>query len=41
MPPAKFITRDREKINRTIDLGYRTVLKLKDRIRRFLEHLFW
>ena len=38
MPPAKFITRDREKINRTIDLGYRTVLKLKDRIRRFLEH---
>lgn len=38
MPPAKFITRDRNKINRTIDLGYRTILRLKDRIKRFLEY---
>jgi predicted patatin/cPLA2 family phospholipase len=37
MPPAKLITRDRRKINRTIDLGYRQVEKLENQIRRFME----
>lgn len=36
MPPAKFITRDRRKINRTIDLGYRKVEELKNEIHAFL-----
>ena len=36
MPPAKFITRDKEKINRTIDMGYRTVEALESSIRNFM-----
>jgi predicted patatin/cPLA2 family phospholipase len=36
MPPVKFITRDRAKINRTIDMGYRTVETLESRIRDFM-----
>ena len=34
--PARFITRDRRKINRTIDLGYRKVKSLEHEIRNFL-----
>jgi len=34
--PARFITRDRRKINRTIDLGYRKVIALEHEIRDFL-----
>lgn len=34
--PARFITRDRRKINRTIDLGYRKVKTLENEIRNFL-----
>jgi predicted patatin/cPLA2 family phospholipase len=34
--PARFITRDRRKINRTIDLGYRKVESLENEIRNFL-----
>jgi predicted patatin/cPLA2 family phospholipase len=36
MPPARFITRDRRKINRTIDMGYRKVEELEDEIRIFM-----
>ena len=36
MPPVKFVTLDRKKINRTIDLGYEKVEELEDNIRRFL-----
>jgi len=36
MPPAQFITRDKEKINRTIDMGYRTVEALESSIRNFM-----
>jgi len=36
MPPARFITRNRKKINQTIDLGYKKVKDLEDRIRVFL-----
>jgi predicted patatin/cPLA2 family phospholipase len=36
IPPAKFITRDRKKINRTIDLGYNKAETLEDEIRMFL-----
>jgi len=36
MPPARFITRDRNKINRTIDMGYRAVEALEAPIRRFM-----
>jgi predicted patatin/cPLA2 family phospholipase len=35
-PPARFITRDRKKINQTIDMGYRQVAVLEDKIRGFL-----
>lgn len=35
MPPAPFITRDRQKINRTIDLGYRMVQGREKEIRDF------
>ncbi|MDZ7696218.1 MAG: hypothetical protein U5R49_04555 [Deltaproteobacteria bacterium] len=37
MPPARFITRDQRKINRTIDMGYRKVQELEDQIRDFLQ----
>lgn len=40
MPPAKFITRDRRKINRTIDLGYKKVEDFKDEIGQFLKEDF-
>ena len=36
MPPARFITRDKEKINRTIDMGYRKAEELMDKIRAFV-----
>ena len=36
MPPAKLVTRDRKKINLTIDMGYRKVEGLEPRIRDFL-----
>ena len=36
MPPVKFVTLDRRKINRTIDLGYGKIEELEDEIRRFL-----
>lgn len=36
MPPAKFVTRDKEKINETIDLGYQQVEKMETQIREFL-----
>lgn len=36
IPPVKFITRDRAKINRTIDMGYRTVEALESTIRDFM-----
>jgi hypothetical protein len=36
MPPARFITRDARKINRTIDLGYKKVKELSREIRAFL-----
>lgn len=36
MPPARFITRDRQKINQTIDLGYEKVEHLEGQIRKFL-----
>ena len=36
MPPVKFVTLDRKKINRTIDLGYEKVEELEENIRRFL-----
>lgn len=36
MPPARFITRDRKKINRTIDLGYNKAETLENEIRMFL-----
>jgi predicted patatin/cPLA2 family phospholipase len=35
-PPARFITRDKKKINRTIDLGYRKVSGQLDEIKTFL-----
>jgi predicted patatin/cPLA2 family phospholipase len=37
MPPATLITRDPEKINRSIDLGYKKIEELEDQIRAFLE----
>ena len=37
MPPAEFITRDRRKINQTIDSGYRAVKQAQDRIFDFLQ----
>jgi predicted patatin/cPLA2 family phospholipase len=36
MPPVKFITRDRAKINQTIDMGYRAVEALEGPIRDFM-----
>lgn len=36
MPPANFITRDKDKINQSIDLGYEKVIGQMDEIRRFL-----
>lgn len=36
MPPAKFITRDKNKINRTIDLGYKRATGQMEEIRSFL-----
>jgi len=36
MPPANFITRDRKKINKSIDLGYRKVEKIEHELRKFL-----
>jgi predicted patatin/cPLA2 family phospholipase len=36
IPPARFITRDKKKINRTIDLGYKKAEARKDEIRDFL-----
>jgi predicted patatin/cPLA2 family phospholipase len=36
MPPAKFITRDKNKINRTIDLGYKKATNQVEEIRSFL-----
>jgi len=35
MPPAKFITRDKRKINRTIDMGYRKATDQMREIVRF------
>jgi hypothetical protein len=35
MPPARLVTRNRRKVNRTIDMGYRKVEELEDQIRRF------
>jgi predicted patatin/cPLA2 family phospholipase len=37
MPPAEFITRNRRKINQTIDSGYRAVKQAQDRISNFLQ----
>jgi hypothetical protein len=37
MPPAKMITRDRKKINQTINLGYAKVEKLESEINHFLK----
>jgi len=37
MPPARFITRNRRKINQTIDLGYKKVEEFEDEIRRFVK----
>ena len=36
MPPVKFVTLDRKKINQTIDLGYGKIEELEGEIRRFL-----
>jgi predicted patatin/cPLA2 family phospholipase len=36
MPPVKFITRDKNKINRTIDLGYKKAMIRMDEIKSFL-----
>ena len=36
MPPAPFITRDKKKINRTIDIGYRSVERRQEEILEFL-----
>jgi predicted patatin/cPLA2 family phospholipase len=36
LPPAGFITRDRRKINRTIDQGYRSTMKQAEAIQRFV-----
>lgn len=36
MPPASFITRDKKKINRTIDMGYRAVQRREKEIGDFL-----
>ena len=36
MPPAKFITRDRAKINRTIDMGYRKASQMMEVIQSFV-----
>ena len=36
IPPARFITRDKKRINRTIDLGYRKVAGQLDEIKTFL-----
>lgn len=35
-PPAPFVTRDKKKINRTIDMGYRTVQRREKEIGNFL-----
>ncbi|RLB19799.1 MAG: hypothetical protein DRG82_00170 [Deltaproteobacteria bacterium] len=37
LPPAPFITRDKQKINRTVDMGYRIVEKRQQDILDFLE----
>jgi len=37
MPPAKSITRNGDKINRTLDLGYEKIEKLQARLGRFLD----
>jgi len=37
MPPARFITRDRGKINSTINMGYRSVSLLLEDIRSFIQ----
>jgi len=36
MLPARLITRDRKKINRTVDLGYQKVQKIEHHLRDFL-----
>lgn len=35
MPPARLVTRNRRKVNQTIDMGYRKVEDMEDRIRQF------
>lgn len=37
MPPARFITRDKKKINRTIDMGYQKTADKTDEIKNFLK----
>jgi predicted patatin/cPLA2 family phospholipase len=37
MPPAKSITRNGDKINQTLDLGYEKVEKLSSRLGKFLQ----
>lgn len=37
MPPAKFITRDRKKINQTIDMGYKKAKAVEGELMRFLK----
>ena len=37
MPPARFITRDKKKINRTIDMGYQKTADQMDEIKEFLD----
>jgi len=36
-PPARFITRDKRKVNRTIDMGYRKAVERMEEIRSFTE----
>jgi hypothetical protein len=36
MPAADFVTRNRDKVNLTIDTGYRSVENLKDQLATFL-----
>ncbi|MFP4088064.1 MAG: patatin-like phospholipase family protein [Desulfobacteraceae bacterium] len=37
MPPARFITRDRKKINQTIDMGYKKAKAVEGELIRFLD----
>jgi hypothetical protein len=36
IPPARFITRDKKKINHTIDMGYKKAEEHMDEIRAFV-----